>query len=88
MTTDAFDGDPYEAIADIAATTIALGAVPRDALIRRVKEQYPDPEDARRVFRGLVAQAEAFVSKMPPGTTIAYEAEELARVQEEQRKLK
>lgn len=78
----------YEEIADLCQSTIGLGAVPREVIIQLVKEAWPDPQVARENWRTMVEQSKIWAANLPPGAHIAYDADELERVRETQRKLK
>jgi hypothetical protein len=76
----------YEAAADMMKQSVVVGAVPRDVLLRLLHEHFPD---ASRL-RAEMARAAAIAAELAAAgyTGIGYDAAELERVREQQRRIK
>jgi hypothetical protein len=79
-------GDIYELVADMMGRSICAGAVPRSVVLRRLRERYPDPAELRRVLADASVMAHEMAKRGMVG--VAYDADELARIQREQRNMK
>jgi hypothetical protein len=80
-------GDPiYEMAADMMGRSICAGAIPRHVVLRKLREHYPNPA----VLRQVIADAAVMAHEMAKRgmTAVGYDAEELARIQREQRNMK
>jgi len=77
--------DIYEEIAELMRSSIGGRDLPRDVIIRKARETWPDPEQARAMFEHLKAEGEAFAANT---VAMYYDPVDLAIARQKQRALK